>query len=253
MVKSLALAFSVVAVAALPGAADHGLPPEVSYRNLPYNGRFTFVRLRFTPSYWRPGDFMWGLDLKWNHDYPRAGTHLSKMLQNLTLLDANQGGENILALDDPELSKYPWAYMCEVGYWTLTDGETEGLRDYLLKGGFLVIDDFVMDHWDNFDVQIHRVLPHAKLIEIDPSDPIFDVFFQIDTSKYQHPYYPELRPVYYGIYEDNDPKKRMMVLVNYNNDIGEYWEWSDTDYAPIALSNEAYKLGVNDVIYGLTH
>jgi len=249
--RSLIFALALTAVAALPGSADHE-PPDVPYENVPYNGRFTFIRLKFTPSYWGPGDYMWGLDLKWNHDYPRAGAHLSTILENLTTMDPNPT-ENILAMDDPELFKYPWAYLCEVGFWTLTESETRGLREYLLKGGFLVVDDFVLHHWDNFEVQMHRVLPGARFIEIDPSDPIFDTFFKIDTSKYIHPYYPELRPVYYGIYEDNDPNKRIMVLVNYNNDIGEYWEWSDSGLVPIALSNEAYKLGINDVIYGLTH
>jgi hypothetical protein len=253
MVKSITLALSLIAVAALPGTADHRLPPDVSVENLPYNARFTFVRLRFTPAYWGPGPYMWGLDLKWNHDYPRAGVHLEKMLENLTNLGTNQGVENVFALDDPELFKYPWAYMCEVGFWTLTDSEAQGLRDYLLKGGFLVVDDLVLNHLENFKIQMHRVLPDARLIEIGSNDPFMDDFFHIDPSKYVHPYYPSLRPVYYGIYEDNDPGKRMMVLVNYNNDIGEYWEWSDTDYAPIELSNEAYKLGINEVIYGYTH
>ena len=160
--KRLTLALSLVAITAFPEAADHRLPPEISYRNRPYDGGFTFVRLRFNPSYWGPGDFMWGLDLKWNHDYPRAGVHLEKMLQNLTTVDANQGVENVLTLDDPALFDYPWAYLCEVGFWTLADSEIKGLRDYLLKGGFLVIDDFVMGQWENFDVQIHRVLPNAS-------------------------------------------------------------------------------------------
>ena len=90
-----------------------------SYKNTPYNGRFTFVRIRFQPSDWGPGRYMWGLDLKWNHDYPRAEAHFMKILQELTTLDPNLDGGNILALDDPELFKYPVAYLCEPGFWTL--------------------------------------------------------------------------------------------------------------------------------------
>ncbi len=249
--KSFLLTFAVGALAALDSTADHR-PPEVPYQNVPYNGRFTFARLRFTPSWWGPGDFMWGLDLKWNHDYARAETHLMKILRELTTMEPNTE-TNILAMDDPELFRYPWAYLCEVGFWTLTDAEARGLRNYLLKGGFLVVDDFVSDHWINFETQMQKVMPEARLIPVDPRDPIFDCFFHIDASKYVHPYYPQVRPIYYGIYEHNDPTQRLMAIVNYNNDVGEYWEWSDQGWVPIELSNEAYKLGVNYVIYGQTH
>ena len=115
--------------AAAAGAAGDGYePPDVDYKNTTYNGRFTFVRVRFRPSDWGPGRYMWGLDLKWNHDYPRAEAHFMKMLHELTTLDPNQGGGNILSLDDPEIFKYPVAYMCEPGSWTLGDKEAAGLR-----------------------------------------------------------------------------------------------------------------------------
>jgi Domain of unknown function (DUF4159) len=227
--------------------------PDVPYENIDYNGRFTFVRVRFEPSYWRPGNYQWGLDLKWNHDYPRADHHFMTMLHDLTTLDVNTDTTNILSLDDPKIFQYPWAYLCEVGFWTLNEVETKNLRDYLLKGGFLVIDDFFYGHWINFDEQIHKVLPDAKLIHIDDTNPIFDSFFHTTPSAYRNPNYAEIQPVYYAIFEDNDPTKRIMVIVNYNNDIGEYWEWSDTNWVPIDLSNEAYKLGVDYVVYGLTH
>ena len=241
-------------MAALPLSASFVDVPDVPYSNLPYNGRFTFVRLRFTPSYWGPGPYAWGWDLKWNHDYPRGETHFTKIVDELTNVDTNRHGGNILAMDDPELFKYPWAYLCEVGFWTLTESEAAGLRAYLLKGGFLVVDDFIDSwQWENFETQMHRVLPEARFVELDVSHPIFDSFFHIESLDFQHPNLPEVKPIYYGIFEDNDPGKRLMVIVNYNHDIGDYWEWSDTDWVPIELSNEAYKLGVNYVIYGMTH
>ena len=149
----------VLGAAAVLAAGDGYDPPAVEYKNMPYNGRFTFVRVRFQPSDWGPGRYMWGLDLKWNHDYPRAEAHFMKMLQELTTLDPNQDGGNILALDDPELFKYPVAYMCEPGFWTLSDKEAAGLRAYLSKGGFLIVDDFVGGHWSNFAEQMRKVLP----------------------------------------------------------------------------------------------
>jgi hypothetical protein len=161
-------------------------------------------------------------------------------------------GGNIIALDDPELFKYPIAYICEVGFLTLSDKELNGLRAYLLKGGFLIVDDFQGPHWTNFEQQMSRVLPQARVLDIDASHPVFDSFFKVDPRGVNHPYW-RYTSSYHGIFEDNDPKKRLMVVINYNTDIAEYWEFSDTGFVPIDLSNEAYKLGVDYVIYGLTH
>ncbi len=244
---------ALLASAAVVAAADGYEPPAVRYENTAYNGRFTFVRARFRPSDWGPGRYEWGLDLKWNHDYPRADTHFARILQELTTLDANTAGGNILGFDDPELFKYPVAYMCEPGFWTLNDKETAGLRAYLLKGGFLIVDDFVGRHWDNFAAQIAKAFPGAQLIDLEASHPVFDSFFRVeDPRAFPHPYF-RVQPNYLGLFEDNDPHKRLMMIVNYNMDVSEYWEWSDTGYAPIALNNEAYKLGVDYVIYGMTH
>jgi hypothetical protein len=98
-----------------------------------------------------------------------------------------------------------------------------------------------------------RVLPDGRLVEIDVSHPVFDAFFKMDSLPPTHPYRRGAATAYYGIFEDNDPTKRLMVMVNYNNDIAESWEFSDEGFWPIDLSNQAYKLGVNYVIYGLTH
>ncbi len=245
---------ALLAVAAVVSSADGFDPPSVEYTNIPYNGRFTFARVRFRPSDWGPGRYMWGLDLKWNHDYPRAEAHFMKMLLALTTLDPNQDGGNIVALDDPELFKYPVAYMCEPGFWTLDDKEAAGLRAFLLKGGFLIVDDFVGPHWPNFADQMKRVLPHHRLVDLDASHPVFDSFFSVgDPRAFPHPYFRWAVPNYLGVFEDDDPARRLMVIVNYNQDVSEYWEWSDTNFAPIDLNNEAYKLGVDYVIYGMTH
>jgi hypothetical protein len=124
----------------------------------------------------------------------------------------------------------------------------------LLKGGFLIFDDFVSDDWYNLETQLQRVLPEYRPIEIDVDHPIFHSFFDMEgeTIYVPHPY-RNVRPIYYGLFEDNDPTKRMLAIVNYNNDIAEYWEWSDTGWLPIDLTNDAYKLGVNYMIYALTH
>jgi hypothetical protein len=221
--------------------------------NVVYDGRFTFVRLRFTPLQDYGGRGGWrGRDLKWDHDYPRAERHLTRILDELTSIGPNVVGSNILSVDDPELFKYPVAYLSEPGFWTLTADEAASLREYLMKGGFVIFDDFASRHWFNFQDRMRDVLPDARLVELEATHPIFHSFFQIEALDHTHPYYG-LKSVFYGIYEENDPDKRLMVIVNYNNDIGESWEWSDTGFIPIELSNEAYKLGVNYIVYSMTH
>jgi hypothetical protein len=220
--------------------------------NILYNGRFTFVRLRFDPLPDYGGRGWGGRDLKWDHDYPRAERNFTKILDEITSIGPNFNGSNILSVDDPELFKYPVAYMSEPGFWTLTAEEIASLRDYLLKGGFLIFDDFANRHWFNFEDRMLEVLPDARIVELDATHPIFHSFFEINALDHTHPYYG-LKSIFYGIFEDNDPEKRLIAIVNYNNDIGESWEWSDTGYIPIELSNEAYKLGVNYIVYAMTH
>jgi hypothetical protein len=217
--------------------------------NTPYDGRFTFARIKFEPL---GGEGGWRRDLKWDHDFPRAERNLMKIVRELSSLKPFMEGGNVFAADDPELHRFPIAYLSEPGFWTLTDAEATGLRTYLQKGGFLIFDDFFGDHWFNFESQMVKVLPQARIVRLDTSHPIFDSFFHITSLDYRHPYFGHPSE-FYGIFEDNDPSKRLMVIVNYNNDIGDYWEWSDAGFIPIELSNEAYKLGVNYLMYAMTH
>ena len=119
-------------------------------------------------------------------------------------------------------------------------------------GGFIIFDDFAGEHWMNFQTQMKKVLPGLRPIELDLSHPIFDSFYRIKSLEYDHPVYRGARSVFYGVFEANDPTKRMLAIVNYNNDLSEYWEFSDTGMFPLDMSNEAYKLGVNYIIYALT-
>lgn len=221
--------------------------------NTPYDGKFTFVRIRYnTGAMGGEGGFGYG-DPRWNHDYPRAEAHFGKILSELSLVPTFQGGGNVLTFDDPELFKFPIAYLTEPGFWTVNQKEIAGMRAWLAKGGFLIVDDFVGNHWYNFEAQLKTVLPDARLVKLDVTHPIFDSFFRIASLDFYHPYYQGVRSEFFGVFEDNDPEKRLMIIVNYNNDVAEYWEWSDTDFAPIELTNEAYKLGINYVLYAMTH
>ncbi len=250
--RAVVVATGVLISVALSAAGD-GAMLDVAPGNTDYDGRFVFVRLSYEMSL-RSGGFFGGRDIPWAHDYPRAERNLTKILDEVTSLTPFQGpnGGNVLATGDSELHKFPLAYMSEPGYWTQTDEEAARLRSYLFKGGFLIFDDFRGEHWYNFETQLARVLPDARVVELDISHPVFHSFFEIETLEMDDWMYG-LPPRFYGVFEDNDPTQRLMIVANYNNDIGEYWEYSDSDWLPIDLTNEAYKFGVNYVMYAMTH
>ena len=223
---------------------------EAIQPNPPYDGRFSFVRLRYGPDY----GFV-AQSIPWSHDYPTGEQHFMKILNELSYLNPHVDETSILPLDSPDLCKYPVAYMAEPGFLTLTDGEVAAFRTYLLKGGFVIFDDFAERRggWDNFEAQMRRVLPEGRFVDLDASNPIFHAFFEIPNLDIIPQYYDTGKPIFRGIYENNDPTKRLLVMVNFNTDISEFWEFSDTGLKPIDESNEAYKLGVNYIIYGMTH
>jgi hypothetical protein len=245
------IALCVIAVMPLDAQRrDRGRGRAEVRPNVPYDGRFTFARIRYsTPA--ELGGFRGGWDEPWSHDYPRAERHFTKILSELSTLRVRADASNVLTLDDPELFKYPIAYLCEPGFWTPSEAEVAGLRSYLEKGGFLIVDDFEGSHWYNFEAQMRRVLPEGRLVQLTADHPIFDSFYRVQSLDYVHPYYGT-PSTFHGIFEDNDPTRRLMVIVNYNNDVAEYWEFSDTGMFPLDLSNEAYKLGVNYIVYALT-
>jgi hypothetical protein len=216
--------------------------------NPAYDGRLTFTRMRY-PGY----GGMTNEGPGWMHDYPDGERHLMKILSEISDLRPKLDSSNVMDFGDPALMRYPIAYFSEPGYWQPTEEDVKNVRDYLLKGGFMIIDDFRPNHFYNLQEQFKRVLPEANWIPIEPGSAVWDAFFRIDGDDLQRPgtYGPPVQ--FLGVFEDNDPAKRLMVVANWNNDIGDAWQWSGTGFIPIDLSNEAYKLGVNYMMYALTH
>jgi uncharacterized protein DUF4159 len=224
--------------------------------NIPYDGRFTFVRVRYNPS---PGGYWPGRRPSWIHGYPLAEQNLMKIMNEVSYLGAHEE-INTVTFDDPELFKYPIAYLIEVGWWTVTDREAAGLRAYLQKGGFLFIDDFKPagwrgpgGGWEPFAKTMRQVLPDVQFFDLLPTDSVFHAFFEIGNIAHFPQAYVSGDPVFRGIFEDNDRSKRLMAIINYNTDVSQYWEWSGRGFRPFDQTNEAYKLAVNYLIYGLTH
>jgi hypothetical protein len=216
--------------------------PRVS--NAPYDGRFTFTRVRYA-GVGRRG-------ASWADGYPRTDRHLPLILRALTTMPVNTEASNVLDLEDPEIFRHPVLFLIEPGYWRITDEGAANLRAYLLKGGFAIFDDFEGDLWLNFESQFRRALPEAEFVELDLSHPLYRSFFDLNEIRLPHPN-DNVVPAYYGVFEDNDPSKRLMVVANHNSDVSEYWDYSGTGLLPVDTTNDAYKLGVNYMIYGLSH
>ena len=98
-----------------------------------------------------------------------------------------------------------------------------------------------------------RVLPGVRFFEMQATHPIFHSFFEINSLDHFPQAYNDGPPIFRGVFEDNDPAKRLLAIVNYNTDISQYWEWSGRGFRPFDETNEAYKLGVNYIMYGLMH
>lgn len=241
------------------GGYRFGPPPnpgkeDFEKNNVAYDGRFTYARYRYTPTRigW-PRDGAFNADYQWDHDYPRADHHFPTIIDELTTIHARRKESNIFAITDTAFFKFPFAYFCEPGYWTLNDEEAKSLKAYLLKGGFLIVDDMRGGYtMQNLMDQLHKALPDAQPVELTVAHPIFHSFFEIDSLP-RVPPYGQGPSRYFGIFENNDPNGRMMMIINYDNDISESWEWSDTGFIPIDLTNEDYKLGVNYLVYAMTH
>ena len=246
----------VAAVAFAQRRFFYGWDPTV--KNIPYDGRFTWARIRYTSA---PGGYWAGGRPSWVHGYPLAEQNLMRIMREISLLDLHADDINVFTLDDPELCKYPFAYLIEVGWWRVDDKEALGLRNYLQKGGFLFIDDFKPDGWRGltdggwqpFEDTMRKVLPGVKIFDMQASHVIFHSFFEIKDIDHFPQAYNSGPPVFRGIYEDNDPRKRLQVIINYNTDVSQFWEWSGRGFRPFDDTNEAYKLAVNYLMYGLTH
>ncbi len=264
----LAVAIGIVAGGATAwaqrGLFFGGYERDVPIKNPKYDGRFAFARIKYTVG---PGGFYYRGLPAWAHGYvptygrgasARAEENLMKIMTDISYLNGHVEDSVVVTLDDPELFKYPVAYMTEAGYWVLNDKEAASFRAYLLKGGFAIFDDFRSDFrggggWDNFQANMERVIPGAHWVDLDASNPIFHSFFEINSLDIIPQSYDQGRPQIRGLYENNDPTKRLMAIANHNTDISDFWEFSGTGFKPIDESNEAYKLGVNYLIYGMTH
>lgn len=216
----------------------------------------------------RGGDYLGDGGPTWAIDYPDADRHMMRIATRLSKLDACVW-ETPISLADPELRRFPFLYSLEWGYANLTDGEVEGLRDFLLAGGLLMLDDFWGSReWANFAREIGRVLPQYEIVDIPRDHLLFRIYYEIEGDIVQVPnvgngramgmgrpgartseqdgYEAHLR----GIFDDDG---RLMVVINWNTDLGDALEWAEDENYPLEYSTFAANLFMNTIIYAMTH
>ncbi len=253
--------------------------PGVEYENFEtpsdsqVKAEWAFARLMFPPGendgYSSTGRFTgdWRLGSSlWTQDYPRADRHFSMAMKRLTRVHV-RSVEQPINLDEDEQFDYPWLYAVQVGEWGLTDKQAREMREYLLRGGFFVADDFHgAFEWEMFEQRIKKVFPDRAIVDIPDDDPIFHMVYDVNDRYqvpgaahvrlgYKRPDYPKGEgdgkgAHWRGIFDD---KGRIMVAISYNSDLGDAWEWADEPRYPEKFSDLAIRVGVNYVIYSMTH
>ena len=236
--------------------------PGAEYENFPlppdWNEKteWTRARLRY-PAIGRG----YRRDTNWTIDYPRSDRHLLQGVRRLTRIDT-RSVEQVVDLDNTDdVYNWPMMYAVEVGYWDLPNSQAAQLRDFLLRGGFLMVDDFHgTQEWAGFVESMHKVFPDRPIVELDNSDPIFHTLYDLE-ERFQVPGAQFLRsrrtyerdgiePRWRAIFDD---KGRILVAICHNMDLGDAWEWSDDPRYPEKYASLAYRIGMNYFMYDLTH
>lgn len=225
---------------------------------------FAFARLMFPPG-WNDGyagrfdgDWRQGLSL-WTQDYPRADRHFSEAVRRLTRVQTRSVEQAVNPDDGDEIYNWPWVYAVQVGEWGITNAQAKKLRDYLLRGGFFMADDFHGTvEYSVFKESMDRVFPDRPIVELDDKNSIFHTVYDLD-DRYQIVGFEHLRE---GHKKDGytahwkgivDEKGRVMVAISFNSDIGDSWEWADSPRYPERYSALGIRIGVNNIVYAMTH
>ena len=182
-------------------------------------------------------------------------------LRRLTRVHA-RSVEEIIDVEDDEMYNWPWLYAVEVGYWGLSDGHAKRLRTYLDRGGFLMVDDFHgLREWAQFEEGLRKIFPDRVIVDLPDANQAFHVLYDLD-KRFQ---VPGRQYIWSGrTYErsdDTEPhwravldeKDRVQVLICYNMDLGDAWEWADDPQYPENFASLAYRIGINAVVYSMTH
>ena len=241
------------------------LPPDASDRTEWVFGRLMYPQhpnARFGRYFGGVRDWRFG-GTSWTQDYPRADRFFVMALRRLTRIDARSVEQPVNLDDGNDVFYWPFLFAGEMGDWLLTDAQAKKLREYLLRGGFLLMDDFWgTPEWDQFMESMSRVFPDRQIVEIPDEDAALNTVYTL-RERLLIPGQWGLRgrtgrlyrndgsePHWRGIYDD---RHRLMVAMFFNSDVGDSWEWADDPNYPEKYASLGLRLGVNFVIYSLTH
>ena len=242
----------------LPVPSCDEIPDTPDREPAPDQFEYAWTRLVYdSPGYFFPCG---NVTNSWTTDYPKADRWFLKGLLRYTRIHARAREQTLRALD-PNFFDYPFVYAVEPGHLQFSDAEAARLREYLLRGGFFVVDDFHgTQEWASWESNIKKVFPDRPIKEVPITDPIFHCFYDIKTlfqvpgAQYLYTgrlYEKDGYDVHYrAIYDDNG---RIMVMMNFNQDLGDAWEWADVPQYPERYTSQAYRLGVNYIVYSFTH
>jgi hypothetical protein len=220
-------------------------------------GRFAGFGRFGGPLDWREGG------TSWTQDYPRADRHFAQAVRRLTRVNARSVEQPVNPDDTDDIYNWPWMVVGEMGDWKLTVAQAKTVREYLLRGGFLYMDDFWgAEEWERFDETMKVIFPDRPIVDIDDKDAIFHTVYDLD-ERYQilgqwalnRNGYMGQRAAgtiarWRGVYDD---KGRLMVTMTFNSDVGDSWEWADSPSYPERFSALGIRLGVNYVVYSMSH
>jgi hypothetical protein len=237
------------------------LPPDYQEKT-----EWAFARLMFPPGagringyYGRDAEWHTGYSL-WSQDFPRADRHFSLAVRRLSRIHV-RSVEQLVNFDEGDAYDWPWLYAVQVGEWGLTDAQAKALREYCERGGFFMADDFHgINEWQVFEDRIRRAFPDKTIEDVPDDDPIFHTVYNV-VDKPQVPGWAHLRagykngPTGIGAHWKciRDAKGRVMVAISYNSDIGDAWEYADDPNYPAKFADESIRLGVNYIVYSMTH
>jgi hypothetical protein len=196
---------------------------------------------------WQYGGFRGG----WEHDYPDAEEHINQIMKEATGINVDVSSYEIVPIASQDIFDYPFGYISEPGMMSLSDIEVKNFREFVDRGGFVMLDDFDGPRMFQLMQQnMRRVFPDREMYKVTDNHPILHTYYDIDSLYVESPYNVGAPAVFYGI---NDSKGDLAVLICFNNDIGDYWEWIDEPFYAVRPSAEALKLGINFIIYAMTH
>ena len=186
----------------------------------------------------------------WSHNYPDSETNLNEFIGRTTKIDVQIGSYRLLELSSPEIFEYPFAFVSEPGEMEMTAAEVDNLREYVNRGGFILIDDFDGDHMANLREEMRRAFPDHEFRALTIDDPILDIIFAVDDLTSMAPYVTGGEPVYYGLVND---RGEIAVVACHNNDLANFWEWYGSPGYPLKPATDAFRIGANLVVHAFTH